>query len=44
MPYIAKHLTKNSYDEKKALLMVSDIHPIKPGAPKWEWFDKLRFI
>ena len=20
-----------------ALLMVSDIHPIKPGAPKWEW-------
>lgn len=20
-----------------ALLMVSDVHPIKPGAPKWEW-------
>ena len=20
-----------------ALLMVSDIHPIKPDAPKWEW-------
>ena len=20
-----------------ALLMVSDIHPMKPDAPKWEW-------
>lgn len=30
---VAQHLRLKAV----ALLMVSDIHPIKPGAPKWEW-------
>lgn len=30
---VAQHLRLKAV----ALLMVSDIHPVKPGAPKWEW-------
>ena len=30
---VAQYLGLNAV----ALLMVSDIHPIKPDAPKWEW-------